>query len=121
DSSGGAFNPSLNCIVTGAWAVNNIPAALFAGNTTGTATAALSQVGITGRTFVGVVTLTAGSASVAGLTPPFTGTDTASCWGVYGANVATNTAAPVVYLTSTSKVLIGGTGTNKVNWGCTGY
>lgn len=97
-----------------------IPTVYYAGNTTGAASAATSQVSTTGHCYFGQVTLSAGSATVDTLPIPFTGTDTYSAFATYG-NGSTGTANVIVAKTSTSKITITGTGSAIVGWGACGY
>lgn len=85
----------------------------------GTADCANTATGATAKMFVGTTTLTAGSATISGLSPAFTSSQTGSCVGMDQSG-ASGVLAEVV-LQGVSSLSIGGSGTGTVWWMCVGY
>ncbi len=109
--SGGAFIPSF--AYSG---ISGFPRLFYCG--TG-ATCGNTASGMTAHIVTGVRTLTAGTAVVSGISPPFTSTATASCVG--NDTSGSSGVLTEVVVSGVSSITINGTGAGTVAWMCAGY
>lgn len=97
-----------------------VPALTFCGATSGNATCANTNSGVTARVIGGIATLSSNSAVVSGINPPFSSTSTFSCTS----NDTTTVGNPTkVVNTSASSITITNTtgASDVVAWHCLGY